>query len=108
MHLSLWGPLLGMGEPSRHCVAAAGFLRCLDRKFQAVQISAGEPSTVNMSLVPQEFAAVNRVIHEPARFIIMMLLHAVPEADFLYIQKECGYTQGNLSSHLRKLDETGY
>jgi DNA-binding MarR family transcriptional regulator len=61
-----------------------------------------------MSLIPQEFATVNRVIHEPARFMIMMLLYAVPEADFLYIQKECGFTQGNLSSHLRKLDEAGY
>ena len=40
--------------------------------------------------------------------MIMMLLYAVPEADFLYIQKECGFTQGNLSSHLAKLDEAGY
>jgi len=38
----------------------------------------------------------------------MMLLYAVPEADFLYIQKECEFTQGNLSSHLMKLDEVGY
>ncbi len=38
----------------------------------------------------------------------MMLLYAVPEADFLYIQKECDFTQGNLSSHLKKLDEAGY
>jgi DNA-binding MarR family transcriptional regulator len=28
--------------------------------------------------------------------------------DFLYIQKECEFTQGNLSSHLAKLDEAGY
>ena len=26
----------------------------------------------------------------------------------MYIQKECEFTQGNLSSHLIKLDEVGY
>ena len=40
--------------------------------------------------------------------MIMVLLYAVPEADFLYIQKECDFTQGNLSSHLAKLDQAGY
>src|SRR5258708_31916354 len=61
-----------------------------------------------MSLPPQELATLDRIIHEPARLMIMMLLYAVPEADFLYIQRECGFTQGNLSSHLRKLDERNY
>ena len=56
----------------------------------------------------QELATLDRVIHEPARLMIMSLLYAVPEADFLYIQKECGFTQGNLSSHLAKLDESKY
>jgi DNA-binding transcriptional ArsR family regulator len=61
-----------------------------------------------MTLAQQDLANLNRVIHEPARLMIMMLLYAVPEADFLYIQRECGFTQGNLSSHLRKLDEADY
>lgn len=56
----------------------------------------------------QDLLTVDRVVHEPARLMIMKLLYAVPEADFLYIQRECGFTQGNLSSHLRKLDEAGY
>jgi len=56
----------------------------------------------------QELASLDRVIHEPARLMIIALLYAVPEADFLYIQNECGFTQGNLSSHLTKLDEAGY
>jgi DNA-binding transcriptional ArsR family regulator len=29
-------------------------------------------------------------------------------ADFLYIQRECGLTQGNLSSHLARLENAGY
>ena len=61
-----------------------------------------------MTLASRELVNVDRVIHEPARFMIMTLLYAVPEADFLYIQRECALTQGNLSSHLRKLDDAGY
>jgi DNA-binding MarR family transcriptional regulator len=30
------------------------------------------------------------------------------EADILYLQRECGLTQGNLSSHLAKLEQAGY
>lgn len=60
-----------------------------------------------MSAVTQ-LASLSRVVHEPARLAIMTLLYNVPEADFLYIQKECEFTQGNLSSHLAKLDEAGF
>jgi DNA-binding transcriptional ArsR family regulator len=48
------------------------------------------------------------MIHEPARLMIMTILYAVDEADFLYLQRECGLTQGNLSSHLAKLEEVHY
>jgi DNA-binding transcriptional ArsR family regulator len=51
---------------------------------------------------------VDRVIHEPARLAIVALLCAVKEADFLYLQRECGLTKGNLSSHLTRLEEAGY
>jgi DNA-binding MarR family transcriptional regulator len=40
--------------------------------------------------------------------MIVTVLYAVPEADFLYLQNECGLTQGNLSSHLSKLEDAGY
>ena len=56
----------------------------------------------------QELATLDRLIHEPARLMIMTVLYAVPEADFIYLQGECGLTQGNLSSHLAKLEEAGY
>ena len=56
----------------------------------------------------QELATLDRLIHEPGRLMIMTVLYAVPEADFLYLQRECGLTQGNLSSHLAKLEEAGY
>ena len=51
---------------------------------------------------------VDRVIHEPARLLIVTLLSAVREADFLYLQRESGLTKGNLSSHLLKLEQAGY
>jgi len=56
----------------------------------------------------QALATLDRVIHEPARLMIMTVLYAVDEADFLYLQRECALTQGNLSSHLAKLESAGY
>ena len=56
----------------------------------------------------QALATLDRVIHEPARLMIMTVLYAVNEADFLYLQRECGLTQGNLSSHLAKLESAEY
>lgn len=51
---------------------------------------------------------LDRVIHEPARLLIVALLAGVKEADFLWVQRESGLTKGNLSSHLSKLEEAGY
>lgn len=56
----------------------------------------------------QELTQLDRLIHEPARLMIMMILQGVGEADFLYLQREGGFTQGNLSSHLSKLEEAAY
>jgi DNA-binding transcriptional ArsR family regulator len=56
----------------------------------------------------RDLSSLDRVIHEPARLMIMTILFAVEEADFVYLQRECGLTQGNLSSHLSKLAEAGY
>ncbi len=56
----------------------------------------------------KDLATLDRVIHEPARLMIVTVLYAVTEADFLYLQRECGLTQGNLSSHLSKLEDARY
>jgi DNA-binding transcriptional ArsR family regulator len=55
-----------------------------------------------------EISQLDRLIHEPARLTIMLILDGVGEADFLYLQREGGFTQGNLSGHLAKLEEAGY
>lgn len=51
---------------------------------------------------------VDRLIHEPARLMIISILSIVDSADFLYLQRETELTKGNLSAHLAKLEEAGY
>ena len=52
--------------------------------------------------------AIDRLIHEPARFLIMANLYVVESADFLFITPQTGLTRGNLSSHMSKLEAAGY
>lgn len=40
--------------------------------------------------------------------MIVALLAAVEECDFLYLHRETDLNKGNLSSHLAKLEEAGY
>jgi len=51
---------------------------------------------------------IDRTIHEPARLMIVAILSAVEEADFLYLLHSSGLTKGNLSSHLSRLEDAGY
>ena len=53
-------------------------------------------------------SGIDKVIHEPARLLIMAHLAVVESADFLFIMNETGLTFGNLSSHMSKLEEAGY
>jgi DNA-binding MarR family transcriptional regulator len=53
-------------------------------------------------------AELDRVIHEPGRLMIIALLSVVKECDFLYLLHETDLNKGTLSSHLTRLDETGY
>lgn len=51
---------------------------------------------------------IDRLIHEPARLIILGMLSVVAEADFLFLMKTAELTRGNLSSHMTKLETAGY
>jgi DNA-binding MarR family transcriptional regulator len=51
---------------------------------------------------------LDRLIHEPARLLIVTILSAAASADFLFLQRETGLTKGNLSAHLSKLEEADY
>jgi DNA-binding MarR family transcriptional regulator len=50
---------------------------------------------------------VDRLIHEPARLAILTVLTSAQDADFVFLQRTTGLTQGNLSSHLSRLEEAG-
>jgi len=56
----------------------------------------------------QKWNQLDRTIHEPARLAILTILYTAGEADFVYLQREGGFTQGNLSGHLLKLEAAGY
>lgn len=52
--------------------------------------------------------SLDRLIHEPARLLIVTILASAVSADFLFLQRETGLTKGNLSAHLSRLEEAGY
>jgi len=51
---------------------------------------------------------IDKLIHEPARLMIMALLYVVERADFTFLMNQTGLTWGNLSSHMTKLEDAGY
>jgi len=51
---------------------------------------------------------IDRLIHEPGRLMIMSYLSVVESADFLFLKRQTGFTWGNLSAHLSKLEDAGY
>ncbi|MDO9578217.1 MAG: transcriptional regulator [Candidatus Cloacimonadales bacterium] len=51
---------------------------------------------------------IDKVIHEPARLLILAYLSVVDSADFLFMMNQTGLTRGNLSSHMSKLETAGY
>jgi len=55
-----------------------------------------------------DLAEVDRVVHEPARLMILMVLYGVDSADFTFLLNATELTWGNLSSHMTKLEEAEY
>ena len=56
----------------------------------------------------QPIPNIDRLIHEPARLMILAHLYVVESADFLFLMHQTGLTWGNLSSHMSKLEAAGY
>ena len=55
----------------------------------------------------EEITGLDRLIHEPARLAILTALSACESADFLFLKRLTGLSDGNLSSHVTKLEEAG-
>jgi DNA-binding MarR family transcriptional regulator len=53
-------------------------------------------------------ADIDRVIHAPARLMVMTYLYIVESADHVFLARMTGLTWGNLSSHMGKLEDADY
>ncbi len=60
------------------------------------------------SKAQESILEIDKVIHEPARLMIMAYLYVVESADFVFLIRQTGLTWGNLSAHLSKLEAAGY
>ena len=57
---------------------------------------------------PELFLQLDRVIHEKGRLAIMSALAAAPELSFTELRDTLGMTDGNLTTHIRILQEEGF
>jgi len=51
---------------------------------------------------------IDRVIHTPARLLIMKILYVLDGADMVFLKTETGLTWGNLSVQVKNLEQAGY
>jgi DNA-binding MarR family transcriptional regulator len=57
---------------------------------------------------PDAFLQLDRVIHEKGRLAIMSMLAATPELSFTELRDALSMTDGNLTTHIRALQQEGY
>lgn len=57
---------------------------------------------------PEPFLHLDRVIHERGRLAIMSMLAASPVLSFTELRDTLEMTDGNLTTHMRTLQEAGY
>jgi DNA-binding MarR family transcriptional regulator len=57
---------------------------------------------------PEPFLQLDRVIHEKGRLAIMSMLAASAELSFTELRDSLAMTDGNLTTHIRTLQEAGY
>lgn len=56
----------------------------------------------------RDYTQLDAVIHSRIRLAVMATLASVDDAGFTFLRKQTGTTDGNLSTHLRKLEDAGY
>ncbi len=56
----------------------------------------------------EPFLQLDRVIHEKGRLAIMSMLAASAELSFTELRDSLNMTDGNLTTHIRTLQEAGY
>ncbi len=55
-----------------------------------------------------DYHQLDEIIHSRIRLAIMSVLMTVDEAEFTFLRDLVNTTDGNLSIHLKKLEEAGY
>jgi DNA-binding MarR family transcriptional regulator len=53
-------------------------------------------------------ADLDKVIHSPARLMVMTYLYVVESVDYVFLTHLTGLTWGNLATHVGKLEEADY
>jgi DNA-binding MarR family transcriptional regulator len=57
---------------------------------------------------PEPFLQLDRLIHEKGRLAIMSMLAASPELSFTELRDALEMTDGNLTTHIKALQQEGY
>ena len=55
-------------------------------------------------IYPGAMMQLDRLIHEPARLLILSVLAGADEVEFRFLEELSGLSKGNLSSHMSKLE----
>lgn len=56
----------------------------------------------------RKFETLDPIVHAPVRLAILTVLISVKSADFTYLKEVTETTDGNLGTHLQKLEDAGY
>ena len=51
---------------------------------------------------------IDKIVHEPARLLILSMLYVIDSADFVFLHGQSGLTRGNFSTHMSKLEGEQY
>ena len=63
---------------------------------------------VNRNTNPNSYDQIDRLIHEPARLVIMTSLYVIEEGDMVFLREQTKLSWGNLSVQIRRLKEANY
>ena len=95
-----WNPHLTMGVLFGLVHLAYGvYLKSFNKEDDSVSWCAVDP---------EAFQHLDKVIHERGRMAIMSVLMTSPDSSFTDLKKSLNMTDGNLSVHIRTLQEAGY
>lgn len=55
-----------------------------------------------------DYRHLDPLVHSRIRLSVLAILAAVEDAEFTYLREQVRATDGNLGSHLRRLEDAGY